>query len=158
MEASFECSTASVYHSGGYWLGTTKHQGNIGRRERLTERQHSKTERWRHSSAKLLLHLVTCMSQEPMPSHVAVRANSGLKRFMHNTGVNGTFATETRLLLLMLIAKVKSLPLQEVATAHACASKPHVNCMSATEFAINKAHASVHLPQHAVHHTVRSQT
>ncbi len=77
---------------------------------------------------------------------------------MHDTGVNGTFATETRLLLLMLIAKVKSLPLQEVATAHACALKPHVNCMSATEFVINKAHASVHLPQHAVHYTVRSQT
>jgi len=66
------------------------------------------------------------------------------------------------MLLLMLNARVKSLPMQKMATAHAHVLKPHLNCMSAMEFVINKAHcASVHLPQHAVHYTAnmaRSQT
>jgi len=33
---------------------------------------------------------------------------------------------------------------------HARVLKPHVSCMSAMGLVINKAHTSVHLPQHAV--------
>ena len=54
------------------------------------------------------------------------------------------------LLLLILNVKVKTLPMQEVAIAEARVLKPHVNCMSAMESVSNKAHASMHLPQHAV--------
>ena len=69
-------------------------------------------------------------------------------------GMNGAFATRTRMLLLMLNAKVMT-------TAHAHVLKPHVSCMSAMGLVINKAHVSVHLPQHAVQYTanmVGSQT
>ncbi len=76
-------------------------------------------------------------------------------------GMNGAFDTRTRMLLLMLSAKVKSLPMQKMTTAHARVLKPHVSCMSAMGLVINKTHASVHLLQHAVHYTanmVCSQT
>ncbi len=67
--------------------------------------------------------------------------------------MNGAFAITSRMLLLMLNAKVKSLPMQKMTTAHAHVLKPHVSCMSAMEFVINKAHASMHLLQHAVQYT-----
>ena len=48
--------------------------------------------------------------------------------------------------------------MQQVGTAQARAMKPRVNCMSAAELVIKKAHANFYLPQHAVHYTARSQT